>query len=157
MLLWFAGLILWWSKDLPDPQNIDQGRVTESTKIFDSSGEHILYEIGEAKRTKVSLSQISSYLTQATLAAEDDKFYEHHGIAITGLIRGIILKPLTGKRPQGGSTITQQLIKNSILSPERTLQRKVKEAVLAIELEQRFSKDQILEMYLNSIPSGSRA
>ena len=156
-LLWFAGLILWWSKDLPDPQNIDQGRVTESTKIFDSTGEHILYEIGEAKRTKVSLGQISSYLTQATLAAEDDKFYEHHGIAITGVIRGIILKPLTGQRAQGGSTITQQLIKNSILSPERTLQRKVKEAVLAIELEQRFSKDQILEMYLNSIPYGSRA
>src|SRR3989344_2589261 len=156
-LLWFAGLILWWSKDLPDPQNIDQGRVTESTKIFDSTGEHILYEIGEAKRTKVSLGQISSYLTQATLAAEDDKFYEHHGIAITGVIRGIILKPLTGQRAQGGSTITQQLIKNSILSPERTLQRKVKEAVLAIELEQRFSKDEILAMYLNAIPYGSRA
>lgn len=152
-----AGTLLWWSKDLPDPQNINQGRVTESTKIFDSTGEHVLYEIGEAKRTNVSLKQISSYVVQATLAAEDDQFYEHHGIAITGILRGIILKPLTGQRAQGGSTITQQLIKNSILSAERTLQRKVKEAVLAVELEQRFSKDEILEMYLNSIPYGSRA
>lgn len=152
-----AALVLWWSKDLPDPQSINQGRVTESTKIFDSTGQHLLYEIGEAKRTSVTLSQISSHVVQATLAAEDDKFYEHHGIAITGIIRGTILKPLTGQRAQGGSTITQQLIKNSILSSERTLQRKVKEAVLAIELEQRFSKDQILEMYLNSIPYGSRA
>lgn len=152
-----AGTILWWSKDLPDPKNIDQGRINESTKIFDSTGEHLLYEIGEAKRTQVGLAQISSHVTQATLAAEDDQFYTHHGLDIFGILRGIILKPLSGQRAQGGSTITQQLIKISILSPERTLQRKVKEAVLAIELEQRFSKDEILEMYLNTIPYGSRA
>lgn len=157
MLLCGAGLVLWWSKDLPDPQSINEGRVTESTKIFDSTGQHLLYEIGEAKRTSVSLPQISSHVVQATLAAEDDKFYEHHGIAITGILRGVILKPLTGQRAQGGSTITQQLIKNSFLTPERTPSRKAKEMVLAIELEQRFSKDQILEMYLNSIPYGSRA
>jgi 1A family penicillin-binding protein len=151
-----AGTVLWWSKDLPDPQSINQGRVTESTKIFDSTGQHLLYEIGEAKRTSVGLKQVSSYVVQATLAAEDDKFYEHHGIAITGIIRGVILKPLTGQRAQGGSTITQQLIKNSFLTPERTPSRKAKEMVLAIELEQKFSKDEILEMYLNSIPYGSR-
>ncbi len=156
LFLGASGILLWWSKDLPDPQNINQGRVTESTKIFDSTGEHVLYEIGEAKRTNVGLKQISSYVVQATLAAEDDKFYEHHGIAITGILRGVILKPLTGQRAQGGSTITQQLIKNSFLTPERTASRKVKEIVLALELEQRFSKDEILEMYLNSIPYGSR-
>ncbi len=157
LLLVSAGTVLWWSRDLPDPSNIQQGPINESTKIYDSTGKNLLYEIGEAKRTYVKLSNISSYVAKATLAAEDDKFYEHRGIKLSGLIRGVILKPLSGQRAQGGSTITQQLIKNSILSPERTLQRKVKEAVLAIELEQRFSKDEILEMYLNAIPYGSRS
>lgn len=152
-----AGTVLWWSKDLPNPDDITQTGSNESTKILDASGQHLLYEIGEAKRTYVDLKHISSYATQATLAAEDDQFYKHHGIAITGILRGVILKPLTGQGIQGGSTITQQLIKNSILTPERTLQRKVKEWVLALELEQRFNKDQILEMYLNSIPYGSRS
>ncbi len=157
VLLFSAGTVLWWSRDLPDPSNIQQGPISESTKIYDSTGEHLLYEIGEAKRTYVKLDTISPYAIKATLAAEDDKFYEHNGIAITGILRGTILKPLSGQRAQGGSTITQQLIKNSILSPERTIQRKVKEWVLAIELEQRFSKDEILEMYLNAIPYGSRS
>lgn len=156
-LLFSAGTVLWWSRDLPDPSNIQQGPINESTKIYDSTGTNLLYEIGEARRTKITLGQISPYTIKATLAAEDDQFYQHHGIVVTGILRGLILKPLSGQRAQGGSTITQQLIKNSILSPERTIQRKVKEAVLAIELEQRFSKDQILEMYLNAIPYGSRA
>lgn len=149
--------VLWWSKDLPDPQNIDERRVSESTKIFDASGTHLLYEIGDVHRTRVPLSAISTNLVNATLAAEDDQFYKHHGLDFQGILRGTILKPLTGRRAQGGSTITQQLIKNAILTPERTLRRKVKEAVLALELEQRFSKDQILEMYLNDIPYGSLA
>lgn len=152
-----AGTVLWWSKDLPNPQNIDERRVSESTKIFDATGEHLLYEIGDVHRTSVGLDQISRYIRQATLAAEDDQFYDHHGLALKGILRGVILKPLSGQRAQGGSTITQQLIKNSILTPERTLRRKVKEAVLALELEQRFTKDQILEMYLNDIPYGSQA
>ncbi len=157
LLLIFAATVLWWSRDLPDPSNIQKGTVNESTKIYDSTGKHLLYEIGEAKRTYVKLTDMSEYMTKATLAAEDDQFYNHRGLSLSGFIRGVILKPLTGQRAQGGSTITQQLVKNSILSPERTLQRKVKEAVLAIELEQRFSKDQILEMYLNAIPYGSRS
>ncbi len=157
LLLFAAGTVLWWSRDLPDPRNIQQGTVHESTKIYDSTGKHLLYEIGEAKRTYVKLSDMSEHIVKATLAAEDDQFYNHGGIAVSGILRGIILKPLSGQRAQGGSTITQQLIKNSILSPERTIQRKVKEWVLAIELEQRFSKDEILEMYLNAIPYGSRS
>ncbi len=152
-----AGTVLWWSKDLPNPQNIDDRRVSESTKIFDNTGQHLLYEIGDVHRTTVRLDNISRSIRQATLAAEDDQFYSHHGLALKGIVRGVVLKPLTGRRAQGGSTITQQLIKNSILTPERTIQRKVKEAVLALELEQRFSKDQILEMYLNDIPYGSQA
>lgn len=157
VMLFGAGTVLWWSRDLPDPSNIQGETVNESTKIYDSTGKHLLYEIGEAKRTYVKLQEMSEYMAKATLAAEDDQFYNHSGISLSGVLRGTILKPLTGQRAQGGSTITQQLIKNSILSPERTIQRKVKEAVLAIELEQRFSKDEILEMYLNSIPYGSRS
>ncbi|MEX1112256.1 MAG: transglycosylase domain-containing protein [Candidatus Andersenbacteria bacterium] len=154
--LFIAGTVLWWSRDLPDPQKIEESRLEESTKIYDSTGTHLLYEIGEAKRTFISIEELSPLLAQATLAAEDDQFYEHHGLDFLGIIRGVILKPLSGQRAQGGSTITQQLIKNSILTSERTIQRKAKEAVLAIELEQRFEKDEILEMYLNAIPYGSR-
>jgi len=152
-----ASTVLWWSRDLPSPEKINDSRLTESTKIYDSTGTHLLYEIGEARRTQVGIADISPYIVNATLAAEDDKFYEHHGLDIFGIMRGVILKPLTGERIQGGSTITQQLIKNSILTPERTIQRKVKEAVLALELEQRSNKDEILEMYLNTIPYGNRA
>lgn len=155
VLVMAASLVLWWSRDLPDPQNIDARRVAESTKIFDRTGKHLLYEIGEVHRTKVGLDRISLHLRQTTLAAEDDQFYEHYGLDLAGIARAVFIN-LTGGNLQGGSTITQQLIKNSILTPERTFQRKVKEAVLAVELEQRFSKDQILEMYLNDIPYGSQ-
>jgi 1A family penicillin-binding protein len=152
-----AATVLWWSKDLPNPQNLNSRQVLESTKIYDHTGEHLLYEIGDVHRTVVTLDRISNYVRQATLAAEDDQFYDHHGLDFKGILRGTILKPLSGQRAQGGSTITQQLIKNSILTPERTIRRKVKEGVLALELEQRFTKDQILEMYLNQIPYGSQA
>lgn len=156
LLIIFAGVILWWSRDLPDPTKVRPGTVAESTKIYDSTGTHLLYEVGDVKHTQVALSDVSKNAINATLAAEDDQFYQHHGISITGMLRGIILKPLSGERAQGGSTITQQLVKNSLLTSDRSLQRKVKELVLSLELEQRFSKDQILEMYLNSIPYGSR-
>jgi len=156
-LLSGAAVVLWWSRDLPDPEKLNSREVVESTKIFDRTGTHLLYEIGDIRRTRVTLDQISPLLVSATLAAEDDQFYQHHGLDFAGIIRGVILKPLSGRRAQGGSTITQQLIKNSILTPERTIQRKIKEAVLAVELEQRFDKDQILTMYLNEIPYGSKS
>ena len=152
-----AALVLWWSKDLPDPQKLSSRQIVESTRIYDRTGTHLLYEIGDVRRTTVPLDQISDYIIKATITAEDDQFYKHHGIDLKGIARGVILKPLSGQRAQGGSTITQQLIKNSILTPERTVRRKIKEAVLAIELEQRFSKDEILAMYLNEIPYGSQS
>lgn len=151
-----AGTVLWWSKDLPDPQNIRESRISESTKIYDSTGTHLLYEIGESRRTYVTLDRISPLIIKATLAAEDDQFYQHHGLDVFGILRALAVN-IRGKSLQGGSTITQQLVKNSILSPERTIQRKTKEAVLALELEQRFTKDQIMEMYLNTIPYGNRS
>ncbi len=152
-----AATVLWWSRDLPDPQKISSRQIVESTKIYDRTGTQLLYEIGDIRRTAVSLDNVSPYLIQATITTEDNQFYKHHGIDFKGIIRGVIVKPLTGQRAQGGSTITQQLIKNSILTPERTIRRKVKEAVLALELEQKFSKDEILTMYLNEIPYGSQS
>lgn len=156
MFLAGAGTILWWSKDLPNPSDINNRRVSESTKIFDRTGKNLLYEIGDVHRTVIPLNRISNYVRQATIAAEDDQFYEHRGLSVTGILRSLWVDLRHGSR-QGGSTITQQLIKNSILTPEKTFQRKFKEAVLAIELEQRFDKDTILEMYLNDIPYGSQA
>ena len=156
LLIVFAGVVLWWSRDLPDPSKLQPGHVAESTKIYDSTGTQLLYEVGDVKHTEVPLDQISKFAIDASLAAEDDQFYNEHGISITGMLRGVILKPLSGQRAEGGSTITQQLVKNSLLTSDRTIQRKVKELVLSLELEQRFSKDQILSMYLNSIPYGSR-
>lgn len=148
----------YFAKDLPDPKKLAERQMTESTKIYDRTGEHLLYEIhGEEKRTVVPLTQISNYLIKATLAAEDDDFYNHKGIDFRSILRAAWSDVKGGGVHQGGSTITQQFIKNSILTPERTFSRKFKELILSLELERRFSKDQILEMYLNEIPYGSNA
>ncbi|MDD5626885.1 MAG: PBP1A family penicillin-binding protein [Patescibacteria group bacterium] len=148
----------YFAKDLPDPQKLAERQMTESTKIYDRTGEHLLYEIhGEEKRTIVPFAQISNYLIKATLTAEDDDFYNHRGIDFRSILRAAWSDVKGGGVRQGGSTITQQFIKNSILTPERTFSRKFKELILSLELERRFSKDQILEMYLNEIPYGSNA
>ncbi len=148
----------YFAKDLPDPEKLAERQMTESTKIYDRTGEHLLYEIhGEEKRTVVPLSQISNYLIKATVAAEDDDFYNHKGVDFRSILRAAWSDLKGGGVHQGGSTITQQFVKNSILTPERTFSRKFKELILSLELERRFSKDQILEMYLNEIPYGSNA
>lgn len=153
-----AGVFAYFAKDLPDPASLGNRQVTESTKIYDRTGKVLLYEVhGEEKRTIVPFSEISQDLKNATIAAEDKDFYKHEGVDIRGIIRALYRDILTRNLQQGGSTITQQLIKNSILTKERTFTRKIKEWILAIELEQKFSKDQILEMYLNQIPYGSNA
>lgn len=151
-------VFIYYAKDLPDPQKINERQINESTKIFDRTGEVLLYDIhGEEKRTIVLIDQISKYLKEATVAVEDANFYNHFGLDFKGIARaawGVI----TGNRSAGGgSTITQQFVKKSILSDERTWSRKIKEAVLALELERRYSKDEILGFYLNQIPYGSNA
>lgn len=152
------GWVVYVAKDLPSPSNIENRNVIESTKIFDRTGETLLYEIrGEQKRTVISLDQISDYAKKATIAAEDKDFYKHFGFDLTGILRAAFFNVKDEKKKQGGSTITQQFIKNSILTPEKTYSRKIKELVLSIELERRFSKDEILQMYLNEIPYGSNA
>jgi len=154
--LCFIGLFIWVAGDLPDPDNISQRSIAQTTKIFDRTGEHVLYEVhGEEKRTVVDLDEISPHVIHATIAAEDKDFYQHKGFSLRGFIRAFLKNLLRGGRGQGGSTITQQFVKNSILSPEKTYIRKLKELVLSIEIERRFDKDQILKLYLNEIPYGS--
>lgn len=153
-----GAVFIYFSRDLPDPASLGKRQVAESTKIYDRTGSVLLYEIhGEEKRTIVPLSEISPYLKKAAIAVEDKDFYSHEGVDLRGVARAVLQDIITGDLRQGGSTITQQLIKNSILTRERTIARKIKEWILAIELEQKFSKDQILEMYLNQIPYGSNA
>ena len=153
-----AGVFIYFSKDIPDPNKIADRSVAQSTKIYDRTGEHLLYEIhGEEKRTIIELNQVSQHLINATIATEDKKFYNHYGIDFKGIARAAWKDIMAGEKVQGASTITQQLIKNSILTSERTFTRKIKEVILAIETEQKFSKDEILEMYLNQIPYGSNA
>lgn len=146
------------AKDLPNPEKISQRKIDESTKIYDRTGKVLLYEIhGEEKRTIIPADQIPDSIKKATIAIEDKDFYQHKGFDFTGIIRAVFAN-LRGKaRKQGGSTITQQFIKNSVLTSDKTFTRKIKEVILSIELERKFSKDEILTMYLNEIPYGSNA
>jgi 1A family penicillin-binding protein len=151
-------LFAWVAKDLPSPGKINTRVIAESTKIYDRTGEHLLYEVhGEEKRTIIPISQIPQTAQKATLSLEDQDFYSHHGIKFTSIARAILSDVLHRGATQGGSTITQQFVKNSLLTNEKTFIRKIKEVILSIEVERKFSKDEILEMYLNEIPYGSNA
>ncbi|MFA6285221.1 MAG: transglycosylase domain-containing protein [Parcubacteria group bacterium] len=157
-LLFAIGVFAYYAKDLPSPTKLNDRQVVESTKIYDRTGEHLLYEIhGEEKRTSIPLDQMSDIVRAATISAEDQEFYQHHGVQFKAVARAAIYDVLGRNASQGGSTITQQLIKNTVLTNEKTFTRKVKEVILSVELEQKFSKDEILEMYLNEIPYGSNA
>ncbi len=158
LILLSVGVFAYYAKDLPSPGKLNNRQVIESTKIYDRTGEHLLYEIhGEEKRTRISLSDMGKTIQAAAVSAEDQDFYNHHGVQFKAIARAALYDVLGRSASQGGSTITQQLIKNSVLTPEKTFTRKVKEIILSVELEQKFSKDQILEMYLNEIPYGSNA
>ncbi len=151
-------LFLYLQRTLPDPEAIATRKVGESTKIYDRTGQVLLYDIhGEEKRTVIPWEQIPDTIKKATLASEDSDFYNHRGIDFKGIARAFLKNITSFGVSQGGSTITQQLVKKALLGDERTITRKVKEAVLAIEIERRFTKDQIFWMYLNQIPYGSNA
>lgn len=152
-----ALMFIYFSFTLPDPNTLLQRTVPESTKIYDRNGA-LLYEIhGEAKRTLVKLDQISPNLTHATIAVEDKDFYKHRGISIRGLLRAVWADITSGSKQQGGSTITQQFVKNALLTKDKSWIRKLKEVILSIELEARYSKDEILQLYVNEIPYGRNA
>ncbi|MFA4996144.1 MAG: penicillin-binding protein [Patescibacteria group bacterium] len=146
----------WFAKDLPTPSKIANRKATESTKIYDRTGQILLYETGDQKRTVVKSDQISQYIKDATIATEDASFYKHHGFDAKGLARAVWYK-ITRKtnRMTGASTITQQYVKNALLTSDRSFTRKFKELILSIELEFMYNKDEILTMYLNEIPYGN--
>ncbi len=157
-ILGSLSLVAYISRGLPDPDKLLDREVPQSTVIYDRTGTQVLYDIhGEVKRTLVTLDDIPDYVEWATIAIEDKDFYHHSGISLWGIFRGVVWQAIRGRSIQGGSTLTQQFIKNAILTNERTVTRKIKEWLLAYKVEQRFSKNEILQMYLNEIPYGSTA
>lgn len=145
-------------KDVPNPNKLTKTPAPISTQILDRNGK-LLYEVySEYKRTPIAFADIPLFVKQGTIAIEDKNFYHHHGIDFTGVIRAAFNTITKGKRLAGGSTITQQLVKNSLLSDsQRTITRKIKEAILSFITELTYSKDQILELYLNYTPYGGTA
>jgi membrane peptidoglycan carboxypeptidase len=151
-------LFFYYTWNLPQPEKFTETPFIQSTKIFDRTGKALLYDIyGEEKREIVSFDKISDYLKDAVLTSEDSRFYQHGGIDFGGILRAILVD-LKFKAPsQGGSTITQQLIRSVYLTKQKSIARKVREIVLSIQLEQKYSKDQIFSWYLNEIPFGENA
>jgi penicillin-binding protein 1C len=144
-------IFAWYARDLPQPGKLSENR--GNSTIFYDRNDKVIYEMfKDANRVPVDPKDIPERLKQATVAIEDKRFYEHKGISEFGIIRAAVNTALGN--PQGGSTITQQLIKNVLLTSERRLSRKIKEAILAYEVEKRYSKDEILGMYLNEVPYG---
>lgn len=143
---------------LPDPKTVATRHVQESTKIYDRTGEILLYDIyNEERRTVIPADQIPDTIKKATIAAEDARFYEHRGFDLRGIARAVFRGISSGGIEGGGSTITQQLVKKALFGDQQTIARKLREIMLAIEIERAFSKDEILSMYLNQIPYGSNA
>jgi 1A family penicillin-binding protein len=140
---------------LPDFNDFQTRLTHRSTQIYDRTGKVLLYDLHkDVKRTVVPLSEMSPNIQRATIAVEDDKFYEHFGVRPLALLRAVILNVIHGKYVQGGSTITQQVIKNTLLTQKKTIARKLKEIILSIKLERKMTKDQILEAYLNESSYG---
>ena len=152
----FTIALAWASRDLPDPNSLMSREVPQSTRIYDRTGTHLLYEMhGDENRTLVQIKDLPTYVPHATVAIEDKNFYTHHGIDWAGLVRAFVKNVFTGQSIKGTSTLTQQFVKNAILTNERSLSRKFKEIVLSLQLERIYTKDQILQLYLNEIPYGS--
>lgn len=144
--------------DLPNPERMSERTVEESTQIYDRTGRILLYEIhGDERRSVAPFREIPDAVKRATLVAEDINFYRHAGLDWRGIFRAIGKNVSAGDFSQGGSTITQQLIKNSLLGSQKTISRKLKEQILAVLLERKYSKDEIFGWYLNQIPYGSNA
>lgn len=157
-VIFIVAIFAWFSKDLPDPDKINERSVAQSTRIYDRTGEILLYEIhGETNRTLVKLEDIPQYCRDATITIEDANFYEHPGFDLKGILRAALAHLFNSDVKGGGSTITQQFVKNSILTNEYSYIRKIKEVILAYQIERKFSKNQILQLYLNEIPYGSTA
>ena len=152
----FALVTAWVSTiELPDFNNFENRSVSNSTKIYDRTGSVVLYNIHDSvKRTEIPLSEMSIYLQQATISIEDAHFYEHNGFRPTSFIRALLANVLSGGFAQGGSTLDQQIVKNALLTRDKTITRKIKEIILSIKLDKEVPKDTILQIYLNESPYG---
>ncbi len=157
-VLLMSVLLVWISTlEIPDLSSFEDRRILQSTKIYDRTGEILLYDLHQdVKRTIVPYEEISRHLKNATVAIEDERFYSHPGIDIKAIFRAAVVNTSQGDLlgGQGGSTLTQQVIKNSVLENDKKLSRKVKEAILSVKLERTLSKDEILGVYLNEVPYG---
>ena len=155
IILVFASVV-YFATQVPSPDDLSNRSIAQATKIYDREDE-LLYDIYSGQnRTPIKLEAIPEHVKKATIAIEDKDFIRHSGFSIAGIVRSVY-ELLVHRQVQGGSTLTQQLVKNALLSGERTLPRKIKEFILAIQVERHYSKDQILEMYLNEIPYGGTA
>lgn len=155
------GTLVYYGKDLPRPENLADVTFAQPTKIYDRTGAVLLYEVyGEERRQVISLKDVPEHLKHAVLATEDAEFYNHPGFSLKGIARAVLinlgLRDSQFAKP-GGSTITQQLARNLFLTREKTIQRKIRELILTLELERRYTKDEILGFYLNQIPLGENA
>jgi len=151
------GMFMVWISQLslPDFKLFSSIKIQSSTKIYDRTGAFLLYDINQdIKRTVIPYEEMGTKIKNAAVAIEDREFYQHNGIRITSIIRATIWAKLTGRKIQGGSTITQQVIKNTLLNSDRSIARKVKEWILALKLEKSTSKEEILALYLNEVPYG---
>ena len=150
------GLYKYIEPQLPDVNTLKDVRLQTPMQVYSADGD-LIAQYGEMRRIPLTLQQVPPVMVKAFIATEDSRFYEHHGVDPVGIFRAASVALVSGHASQGASTITQQLARNFFLSPERTLMRKIKEAFLAIRIEQLLNKDEILELYLNKIYLGYRA
>ena len=154
-----AGLFWYWGQDLPDIRTLQDYRPAQTTRVYAADGQVIATIVGDdlIRRTVLPFDEIPMVMRKALLAAEDANFYEHEGVDYMGLVRAVVRNLQRGKLGQGASTITQQVVKNLILTPERTIKRKIQEAQLAVKLDRYLRKDDILAIYLNEVFFGAQA
>jgi membrane peptidoglycan carboxypeptidase len=156
MILGFIGVLGVFasvSRELPSPDQLLERSFELSTRFYAKDGELLFETYGDKNRTLIKLEDISPHVVHATLSVEDADFYSHKGFDLKGMARAVVYM-IQGKGVQSGSTLTQQVIKNTLLTPEQTITRKLKELILSLQLENRYSKDEILQMYLNETPYG---
>jgi 1A family penicillin-binding protein len=145
------------TRDLPNPADLASRPLAQVTQLYDRTGTQLLYEFYEERRIAVPLKEVSQPMIQATLASEDANFYQHRGFDPRGIARSFFGNLRTGEITGGGSTITQQLVKRTFLTDEASYTRKIRELVLAVQVETIYNKDQVLEMYLNQVYYGNQA
>src|SRR3989454_2106492 len=158
LLIGGGAALAFFTGDLPSPQDLAKDPLPQSTKVYDRTGTQLLYQFSEENRELVAYDEIPQILVDATVAAEDKSFWSNPGVDVLGIVRAIVADVTNRGSGQGGaSTITQQLVKQRIVGSEVSIKRKIREAILAVEVTNTYSKRQILELYFNQIYYGNQA